>query len=307
MKNIIDLLKEQFGSEEFGRLDVWDAVRGKVKNSEIHEFLKDESNKVRRGVYKLAGNAKAEVKIVESDFEIEQRITDRFEILELMAQCASIGQTRALIVSGPPGLGKTHTINQVVKKHSESVSVISGTASAVGLYKALYESKDHGQVLIIDDCDSVFFDQAALNVLKAACDSTKQRTLRWCTEYFSKNEDFPSSFDYNGTVIFITNLDFDSMIAKQTKMAPHLEALMSRAHYLDLGIKNRRDYIIRIRQVIKSMVDSKAEQKELVDYIEANTNNLRELSIRTVVKLAQLKNSSNDWKRIASVTMCCKN
>jgi hypothetical protein len=62
-----------------------------------------------------------------------------------------------------------------------------------------------------------------------------------------RREGIPDQFNFNGTVIFITNLKFDKM--KSQKLRDHLDALQSRCHYLDLTLDTMRDKLLRIRQI----------------------------------------------------------
>ena len=75
-------------------------------------------------------------------------------------------------------------------------------------------------------------------------------------------------------------------------------------------MKTKRDYFIRIKQVVaQGMLDEqleKADQKVLVDFIEKNMDQLRELSLRMVIKLAGLMvMNKSDWMRLAKLT-CMK-
>ena len=97
----------------------------------------------------------------------------------------------------------------------------------------LYENRD--KLVIFDDCDSVFADELALNILKAALDSGKTRKICWNSDSrLLREEGIPNTFNFNGSAIFITNLKFDNV--RSTKIKDHLEALMSRCHYIDLEI-----------------------------------------------------------------------
>ena len=160
---------------------------------------------------------------------------------------------------------------------------------------------------MFDDADSIFSEETSLNLLKAACDSSEKRRLMWLSARTLEvdGEELPSAFDFEGTVIFITNIDFDSQIDKSSKLAPHFEAMISRSHYIDLGIKTKRDYLIRIKQVaptmLRSMPDSMIE--EIISFIEENQDKMRELSLRMVKKLADLISvDSKNWKLLASTT-----
>ena len=91
------------------------------------------------------------------------------------------------------------------------------------------------------------------------------------------------------------------------KLAPHLEALVSRSHYIDLGMKTRREYLVRIRQVIKQglLNDlSLAQRSDVILFIEQNVEKLRELSLRMAIKLGALRKQSNDWQKMAKITCC---
>jgi hypothetical protein len=249
---------------------------------------------------------------VESEDAIEARISERFDILADLTNASIKGDARALIVSGPPGLGKSFTVERALTSwdpNETNHTIIKGYVKATGLYKTLYQYREEGQVIVFDDADAIFYDDVALNLLKACCDTTDRRRVSWRSEAKFIDEEtaeiIPSSFDFNGTVIFITNLDMDGMVDRGHKIAAHLEALISRAHYIDLSLKTRRDYLIRIRQVIADGMLSNLdiEQKcDVLTFIEVHADNLRELSLRMAIKIANLRVSNPNWERLARVT-----
>ncbi len=99
----------------------------------------------------------------------------------------------------------------------------------------------------------------------------------------------------------------DGMVDKGHKIAPHLEALISRSHYIDLSLKTRRDYLIRIRQVIEDgMLDnlSVEERADVISFIEIHSDSLRELSLRIAIKIANLRRSNPNWEKLCRVTCC---
>lgn len=253
----------------------------------------------------------------ETDEQILARLHDRFSALTVMAEATVYGHNRSLIISGPAGLGKSYSVERILEKAEDEEDLVTVTVKGfirpTGLYKLFYENRFKNSVIVFDDADSIFADDVALNLLKAACDSTEKRRLSWLAETRMEDEDgerLPRNFEFEGSVIFITNYDFDEMIARGTRLAPHFEALISRSHYLDLAMKTKRDYFVRIKQVIGyGMLDeslSKAQQTELISFIEKNIDKLRELSLRMVVKLAGLQNmDSKNWQALAKIT-CMK-
>ncbi len=156
------------------------------------------------------------------------------------------GDVRAMIVTGPPGVGKSFGVEKVLSKHDvfadvaqneklKKYEVVKGAMSAIGLYKKLYEYSERKCILVFDDCDSVLLDDLSLNILKAALDSSKKRMIHWNTDSrLLRSEGVPNSFEFKGGAVFITNIKFDNV--KSKKLRDHLEALESRCHYLDLTI-----------------------------------------------------------------------
>jgi hypothetical protein len=252
---------------------------------------------------------------VETDEEIVERIRERFDMLKDMTKAVKKGDVRAMIVSGPPGVGKSHGVEEVLDRYAlmESMGgmktheVIKGATSALGLYCKLYKMADKGKVVVFDDCDSIFADELSLNILKAALDSKKNRYIHWNTDSFKlRNEGVPDSFKFEASAIFITNLKFDKV---KGKLREHLEALESRCHYMDLTIDSDKDKMLRIKQVTQDgMLDkytlSDDVKEEILDFIDINKGRLRELSLRTVLKVADLAVSFPDrWESYAENTV----
>jgi len=259
----------------------------------------------------------------ESDESILTRLRERFEILDDMTRAVKKGDVRAMIVTGPPGVGKSFGVEKVLSKHDvfadvandqklKKYEVVKGAMSAIGLYSKLYHFSEKKNILVFDDCDSVLMDDLSLNILKAALDTSKKRMIHWNTDSrLLRSEGVPNSFEFKGGAIFITNIKFDHV--KSKKLRDHLEALESRCHYLDLTIDTEREKLLRIEQVITEcgMLDvyefSDLDKELVLDFVKENTSRLRELSLRTVLKIADLKASMpGKWRAVAEVT-CMRN
>lgn len=255
----------------------------------------------------------------ESDETIMKRIGTRFRILDDMTRAATRGDVRALIVVGPPGVGKSFGVENQLRKfsvfdtlgdESPRYEVVKGAITPIGLYSVLYRHSDSGHVIVFDDCDSVFYDDLSLNLLKAALDSNRRRRICWNADsHFLRREGIPEAFDFKGSVIFITNIDFQNI--KSRKLQDHLEALNSRCHYLDLTMRTERDKILRIRQIFedgdlfRDYDFSEDQGKEIIDYVIQNQHRLREISIRMCLKVADLVTVSTEWRELAEAT-CLK-
>ena len=248
-----------------------------------------------------------------TDEEIAHDQRETFEILGEMTKAVASNTVKGLVVSGPAGIGKSHTVETTLHDtldmlgkltgQGQMYEVISGGISAAVLYEKLWEYRDESQVLVFDDCDGVLYDEDSLNVLKAALDSKKTRRISWNTRSLHlERKDIPNSFEYKGGVIFITNVKFDQI--KSARIGNHLEAIVSRCHYMDIGIDTAREKLLHIRNVVErsNMLGSYGfddnTKAEVMHYINDHSKQLRELSLRMVLKIADLRKAMpSNWKR----------
>ena len=254
----------------------------------------------------------------ESDEEIVERLRARFEVLKQMTVAVKSGDVRAMIVSGPPGVGKSFGVEEVLSKdglfdalgeRKPKYEIVKGAMSALGLYAKLYEFSDKNSVLVFDDCDSILMEDLSLNILKGALDSSKKRYIAWNTDSrLLRSEGIPDRFEFKGAAIFITNIKFEHV--KSKRLRDHLDALESRCHYIDLQMDTEREKILRIKQIVgDGMLDAydfeeqAATVAEIVEFIDANKTKLRELSLRMVLKIADLRKSfPQTWQAMATTT-----
>jgi|ERR1019366_2546201 hypothetical protein len=252
----------------------------------------------------------------ETDAQIGARIKGRMQVIDLMATSCIEGNTIALIIGGPSGLGKTFEVRRAVEKKDPGKHnhvFHSGFSSATGVYKALYAGRNHGQLTIFDDMDTAFKDQKSINLFKGALDTTAKRSLSWLTETRMETEEgelVPRTFEFEGSVIFITNFDLDLAIAQKHPMTEQFNTLISRSHYINMGVTSKHDYIVRLRQVVyeEGMLSkrgfNKAAQSEIMNYIEDNQKTLRELTLRCVIKVSDLyREFPNSWRNVADITV----
>ena len=277
-----------------------------LKNISILEFDQDAIEASQRAVAQ------------ESDEQIVDRLRERFQILTDMTKAVKAGDVRAMIVSGPPGVGKSFGVEEVLTKddlfnvlgeRKPRYEIVKGAMSALGLYAKLYEFSDAKNVLVFDDCDSILMEDLSLNILKGALDSSKKRVIAWNTDSrLLRSEGIPDRFEFKGAAIFITNIKFEHV--KSKRLRDHLDALESRCHYIDLQMDTEREKILRIKQIVNDgMLDvydfehAEIAKDEIIQFVDANATKLRELSLRMVLKLADLRQSfPTNWRAMATTT-----
>ena len=281
----------------------------------------------------------------ESLEDAKKRISLRYNVMEKMCRRLVRGGMPSLIVSGPPGLGKSHTALEAIEEmeaegkmknvlsfgdvegeddlddeeagaekeefEGKLYDVLSGSISAVGLFKALWDTRNGG-VLLLDDTDEVFRDEVCLNLLKNALDSGKKRMLTWRKEAnWLADYGISRTFEYKGHVVFLTNIDFEGEIAKNGKMAEHFKALIDRSYYLCLTLRTKRDFMIRIRQVAggeDGMLCTKHGLSleacdEVLDFITDNQDRFYNLSLRLTDQIARMRSIDEDgWREDVEAT-----
>lgn len=242
------------------------------------------------------------------------------------------GGTSGLICSGPPGLGKSYQVRRDIEESGRTNFVeiedryefgaapdeycksagipgvydsISGSITAVGLYQALWYMRKGG-VLILDDCDAVFHDPDALNLLKAALDTeldhrriSWRKEAKWLEEY-----GIDRSFLFQGSVVFLTNIDFEAVIAKGNKDAEHFKALIDRSNYLCLTLRTERDFMIRIRQVASGPNGMIAKQfglapehgDKVLEWVDTNRHKFYNLSLRLIGQVCDVYKDACTWE-----------
>jgi len=304
-------------------------IRDIITRDQIREVMSKENlnhpqwltipeNKVGRNLFGMPSISPLEPMIEESDEEISTRISNRYQSMETLISAVASNTVNSLVIAGAAGLGKSFTVNKVlseINSGSEYNYVFHrGYLRASHLFRLLWENRHQGQTIVLDDTDSIFGDETALNILKAALELKSTRRIGWGSEKEFLDEDgdvIPRYFDYEGSVIFLTNLAFHDLIASNNKYSPHLSALESRSLVLDLGIKTKKEYLIKIRQTVASGMlrekgFSSSEESIIMEFVESNVDNLRELSLRMVEKIASLfKLNKDNWKILAK-TVCCK-
>ena len=222
-------------------------------------------------------------------------INERFDFIESFVEMVANNKAKSLIISGSGGTGKTYTVlkklTEMNKSENDDFVVYKGYSSAKGLYRILFENKN--KIIILDDLDSIFKDATATNLLKAALDSYDKRIITWNVENMLC-DDMPKRFEFEGSVIFISNLPINKIP----------QAVVSRGLRVDLTMSNN-EMVERIASVMntKNFMDgsiSNIVKNEVIDFIKKNINVFKDLNIRTAINIVNIRlNQINNWQRLA--------
>ena len=254
-------------------------------------------------VIKKAGQSSAgtSVPAVESKFSINERFGFLSDMVTMLAQ----GDQASVVVTGPGGLGKSHTVTKTLASAGfndlstlqdyavgaavpkNSFVVIKGYSTPKGLYRTLYENRN--SVIVFDDCDSVLKDPVSLNLLKGALDSYSKRIISWRADI--KDEDLPTTFEFKGRVVFISNMSISSLD----------QAIVTRSMAVDLTMTTQQK-IERMRHLLSTgefMPEfDKVEKQDAMNLIDSIKDTVKELSLR------RKSNPNGNWKKLAEYAIC---
>jgi hypothetical protein len=234
------------------------------------------------------------VKKVEIEAEYEYADPDVvFDDLVTYIKMVINGEMNSLLLTGQAGVGKTFLVTRTLQdsgmKRNEDYFKVTGKTTAAGMFMTLYEY--NGKIILFDDCDSVFRDDNAVNVLKGALDTAKVREISWNSAVPLKTADkrqVPKKFDFTGKVIFISNL-------ARKKIDP---AIRSRAFMLEIAL-TKDDMISRMWSLLpKVEIPSGAQVSgvmkdkamNLLTRAADETEDV-ELSLRTLLKAIAIVNN----------------
>jgi hypothetical protein len=235
-------------------------------------------------------------------------INKRFEFVEKLVTMVASGVQPSAIVTGEGGLGKTYTVTKTLESAGykdisdladfqvgsvinmrKCFTFVKGYSTPKGLYRTLFENNK--SIIVFDDCDSVLKDPVALNILKSALDSYGKRIISWNADM--RDDDLPRSFNFEGRVIFISNLDEGKID----------QAIRSRSMMIDLSMTTDQK-IERMETIAQSAEFLPEYDKSIIAdaiaLIREIKNDVKEISLRTLISVSKVRASNDDWKDLAT-------
>lgn len=243
--------------------------------------------------------------MIEPTEEEYQNLDRQFEKLQKYVKYIALGDIRSMIVTGPPGVGKSVTVKNTLTANGlpSDHQYLHGKITPLSLYHALYTHRQPKQVVVLDDTDSIFKDPEGQNILKAVMDTTEVRHVTWAsTTSLLQRMSVPEEFEFAGSVVLITNVGFDGNL----KMSVHLRAIKDRSFTVAVGADDKNGkfkmiaYMVMKRDMLAKYEFSSTEKLMLLKFVFDNLKTLSTLSLRTVIKIADLyRLDPDDWRAMA--------
>ena len=209
-----------------------------------------------------------------------------FGNIEKLTKMVGRGIQPSLVITGSAGTGKTHLVKATLTGMGlvESTDFVhfKGRATAAGLFVTLYDNSD--KIVILDDCDSVFKDADAVNILKGALDSYDTRSISYLTTKPLKDEfgaHLPRTFEFTGKIIFISNIDQSKLDA----------AIRSRSFVADVDL-TKEQMFVRVEQLMEKMepmipMPAKEQAIEIMKQLELEFDGV-DINLRSFIKAARI-------------------
>jgi hypothetical protein len=276
----------------------------KVGSKTIKSYSK---SYVERKVRAMVGDIETAVAVA-TEKQNRYNINERFGFVEKLVTMVANNVQPSAVITGEGGLGKTYTVTKTLEANGykdisdladfqvgavintrKCFTMIKGFSTAKGLYRTLFENNK--SVIVFDDCDAVLKDPIALNILKSALDSYGKRIISWNADM--RDDDLPRSFNFEGRVIFISNMEQDRID----------QAIRSRSMMIDLSMTkdqkiDRMEFIAKSEEFLPEYdAKSKADALALIREIK---DECKEISLRTLISVTKVRASNKDWKDLAT-------
>jgi len=209
-----------------------------------------------------------------------------FKNLERLTKMVGRGIQPSLVITGGAGLGKTYLVKKTLTdmglEEAKQFVHFKGRATAAGLFVTIYENAD--KIIVLDDCDSVFKDVDAVNLLKAALDSYDTRKLSYISTKPLKDtygDPVPRHFEFTGKIIFISNIS-------QSKLD---DAIKSRSFVADISMNTKQMFqrIDDLKDAMETKIPNEVKEKALaiMKSLEKKYEGV-EINLRSFIKACRI-------------------
>jgi Cdc6-like AAA superfamily ATPase len=275
----------------------------------------NEINAIGKSALPPAGTSQIDPAMFGSDFDMEVReVQKHLALTKQFVRSVVNGTHKNAILQGPPGLGKSHVVTQVLhdagKVEKKDYFVVKGHITPTNLFVLLGLLRNKGQVLVLDDCDDVFKTELGFNLIKAALDPDN-RTVSYQSQRMPLINGMPvGDFVYDGTLIICTNQDPRRLT--MGRAAQHMAAVLSRAILWPLQWDTRERKFAQIYNMVvnadylaidPNMTLDVQQKKDLLQFIWDDIGNIQDLDLRLPQKIAVEMKTNANWRETCKIFM----
>jgi len=225
---------------------------------------------------------------------------------------------KGIIISGDAGTGKSYYVQQAFIDTNNTSRVDynkSRSFTAAAFYVKLFLNRNAGDVVVFDDCNLAGLTggdfKAVTDMLKGATEMTKgERIIGWeraQQNSLMRDNDVPSSFDFQGSIVWITNYSFAQL---EKKFGPHWEAIHCRFIQVPIRLNEQEKLMYTLYLVEQvDMLGKNCQTKEggypqnIIDttckYLRSNYKNMPNITPRMAAKIADtIENFPETWEML---------
>lgn len=283
-------------------------------SSRIDENYLNEDTEIRLDVTP-GGSHEIYAKSPEEDkFQVPETVSYRESLVNLKSLVVGLvkGISNCLLIFGRAGSGKTSqvekTLTQMGLSDGDGYFQIAGSISSAVAYQTLYNNRTG--IILFDDCDSILADDDGRAMIKAATDTKKVRKLSYSKKFmgsFDPSKEtvpeeelgvtkFPRYFNFEGRIIFISNLTLDQLDPDKS--------IRTRVLRIDINPSDQDllDFMESILDKIELNDGLELDRAGRVESLNILKNSTRkdDISIRKLVRIMNFAASGMpNWKNLA--------
>lgn len=252
---------------------------------------------------------------------VVQDVIDRFQTVNKICKIFVTGNSsqKGIIVSGDAGTGKSHYVKQAFVETNTTERVDynkSRSFTAAAFYVKLFLNRQPGDVVVFDDCQLEYatgkeFKDIVAMLLGATEMSKGEKIIGWeraQQNALMREHDVPNEFDFQGSIIWITNSTFDQLAKR---FGVHWEAFQSRFIQVPVYLNEQEKlmYTLYLLEEVGMLEGDKCEtkeggfSKEIVDttikYIRDNYKYMPNVTARVAAKIADtIEEFPEEWEML---------
>lgn len=174
-------------------------------------------------------------------------LADKIEMIRMGVRAVTRDYKVSRLVTGVPGIGKSHAVIDELKAESESSEgkfvikyVTGGLKDARTFYQFLCENNDKNTIIVFDDVNTILKDKECIEILRCACTNELSRVITYSDNVVSKNKKHVEKLVFNSKVIIITNIPIRKLDTAIVSRTSPIDIIATRAEIFDYVVENAK-------------------------------------------------------------------